>query len=1208
MKRIKRTGLCMFIILAAVILCSSLVCAVCTDADADGFGDYGSTLTDCIYTHAYDCDDGDADILPPYDDMSLTADTILCNGTYYINDSGSSGVVRIGANDINLTCNGTEIVGNASGYGLYTNNRDRLVVSGCNVSNYSIGFYVTGTTDSWFYNITARDTADLGNGFYCVSSGDRNNITDSRFIGNSGIQGYGLWLSSCDDCNIWNVTAYGNDDGIYLLSSFRADLRDIVAFDNAYDGIGLNGAGSSFLRGIYSFENGVWGLDMDNADDTVFMDMEFVNNSAGGFFVYRSYNMMMHDVYSHENGVGGQFRTFNDGSRIENSTFHNNTNYGVFLQGGDKVNFTNVTVSDNDYGFYFYNYLSSYPDDNVIKNSTMVDNGVYGVWVNAGSNNVIYHNNFTNNGVDHAQGTVATNHFNITNTAKAAGYRAEGNYWDGILALGIYDSNADGFGDSGPEYPYTSGFNVDDYGPITSRPPPFASMTIVGPNGTELTGTRNVYLNITYYMSNLDVCRWANDAESNLASAPWEPCTTVKAWVLSAGDGNKSVYMEVLLDDLRAQNKTDSIIYRYTQDYTPPEDVMVLDGRDDDIDWWNSNITLHAHWSATEDISRIYYRYRLLNDSDHYAGSPVWTDAGTDNSVKLTGLSLEEGWNMSFEVMAYNPFGLNATPVTSDGAVIDITRPDRPSVTSSTHPDQNTPSPSPAAVFNFTAADPISSSVASGVEGYSYLLDKHPGTAPDNDMEERYWETLNEMHKGFYNQTLKVNGSGAGDLAYAVFTQLHNNITENESIRVKVALAEQFSDYADLMGVKVYLAELPNNAVVGDFDYSTMESNAVTNIANVSQDIMYVEEMDDAYVYTFDLEVNRTVNDNTDDVYVVVAGIDTDDDNRQPLAIGGTTNPAVIDSDTKNFVCGENDVCRENTTTLEYAIKVERQDSGDDWSVQYDYLGDDIYYFHVKARDRAGNWGDASHYRIMVAAGGVSSIIYSPVDGEVFRSEGDKNITVKVSVSDNASVYVVALHPDGSNFTSDPFIFNRSHEFENITLELGENEIYAVTNSTSGAIAHSPHIFVTVSAELQPFMDKTLRVEYTGCSATALPYLCNRDETDVYVGVATETLGSISEPAVQADTSQNSMKLYVTRPFDTATIADQFKSDTFLDRTNPMFGYTRSADYYVLRNELRYYDINLGGSFYVTPGTYQLYIRKTGVTPDGRYNITLSIG
>ena len=739
---------------------------------------------------------------------------------------------------------------------------------------------------------------------------------------------------------------------------------------------------------------------------------------------------------------------------------------------------------------------------------------------------------------------------------------------------------------------------------IAVAAPPEGTMVIYGINGTEVTGSRSVILNLNYNESLIDKCRWANDYEAGLSSAPWEECTFFKAWILSAGYGNKTVYFELRNNTGSTAIYNDSIMYWYMQDYTAPTAPTVYDGlTGDDIDWWSSNTTLKAHWfNATEDISTIYYKYRILNNSACYANDCSFTNVSTETSVTVTGLELMEGWNVSFEVVAYNSADLNASAI-SNGTIIDLTKPTTPDVNSSTHPSQSMPYDESTAIFNFSASDPLGSGVSSGIEGYSYLLDIHPGTAPDNILEERSWNTLASMHKGSYNQTLKTNSTG---YAYAVFSQLHTNMTENDSIRVRVAVAEQDSDYTDVMGFKVYLAKAGGEGVaISSFG---MESDAISNIENVTEDILYAYDMTMAKVYQFDLTVNETVNDNTDDVYVVVAGLTDDDDNTNLLAIGGTDTIALVDNTTKSYVCDEADSCTENTDTLEYAIEVKRQDAGDDWTVQYDYLGDRVYYFHVKARDVAGNWGDTAHYRFVVAAGGVSSMIYSPVDNEVFTTnETTKNITVKVAVSENVSVQVVALHPDGGNYTSPPAIFDSTYEFENITLKLGENEIYAVTNTSTGAIAHSPIVTVTVSAELQPLTNKTLKITYSDWAATALRYLCNSDETTTCVGIATETTGAISASSVQADTGTNSLKIYMTRPFDTGTIASQLSQNIFLDRVNPMFGYTRGAGYYVLRNELRYDDIYLGGNFFVPPGTYHLQIRKGGVSTDGRYNVTILI-
>jgi len=731
---------------------------------------------------------------------------------------------------------------------------------------------------------------------------------------------------------------------------------------------------------------------------------------------------------------------------------------------------------------------------------------------------------------------------------------------------------------------------------------PLGSMVIYGPNGTDITGTRNVHLNLTYSSSDgIRQCAWANDAAANLATAPLENCTTVKAWIISESYGNKTVYYRVKDAAGHTADFNDSIMYVFMQDYTAPTPPTVYDGTSVDIDWWNSNTSLSANWfNASDDISTIYYKFRIFNSTGCINVGCSYTDVSTNTSVSAGNLALLEGERYYFEVNAYNPFGLNSSGI-SNGTRIDLTKPNSPIINSSTHPDQATPSNTPTAIFNFSSTDVLGGGFMSGIDGYSYALDTHPGTAPDNKVEEKEWRTVSSMVKGSYNQTLKANMTGP---AYAVFSQIHTNITQNESIRVTVALAEQVSDRRDLMGVEVYLVKTTNE---GDaITAFNMMSNAITNIANYSWDVKYAADMSNSKVYQFDLTANQTIDDTLKDVYVVVSGLVDDDNNNNTFAIAGTTS--IIDNTTRNYVCDESNNCHANTTTLDYSIDAKIQDSGSYMTARYDYLGDGAYYFHVKAKDVAGNWGDTSHYRAMVSAGGVSSLIYSPVDGEAFYANGTAvNITVGASVGRNVSVKVIAKHADGSNYTSGSYPVESSKEFENITLELGRNEIYAQTNTSAGAVAVSPSVFVTVSAIPPSPTNRTLRITYAGCSATPLAYLCNVQEGSNFVGIATENLGSISASSVQTDTSMNSIKVYMSRGFDTANIANQFAQGLFLDRINPMFGYVNGASLYVIQNELRYGNIYLGGNFQLPPGYYNIYLRKSGIAADGRQNITVMI-
>ena len=109
---------------------------------------------------------------------------------------------------------------------------------------------------------------------------------------------------------------------------------------------------------------------------------------------------------------------------------------------------------------------------------------------------------------------------------------------------------------------------------------PLGTIVIYGINGTELTGSRNVLLNLSYSSSDgIDKCRWVNDDQSALSSADWEECTTAKAWILSSGFGNKTVYFEV--KDLNSDTAVfnDSILYVFMQDYTAPAPPTVPNRR-----------------------------------------------------------------------------------------------------------------------------------------------------------------------------------------------------------------------------------------------------------------------------------------------------------------------------------------------------------------------------------------------------------------------------------------------------------------------------------------------------------------------------------------------------------------------------------------------------------------------------------------------------
>ncbi|MBN1544655.1 right-handed parallel beta-helix repeat-containing protein [Candidatus Woesearchaeota archaeon] len=92
-----------------------------------------------------------------------------------------------------------------------------------------------------------------------------------------------------------------------------------------------------------------------------------------------------------------------------------------------------------------------------------------GVRFESSTNNRVYYNTFFSNTL-HACSDTAGSHFNIT-----VGGKAVGNSWDNACELMIFDSDSDGYGDFGQQYPYNEAnggkvsANVSDWGPVSDN-------------------------------------------------------------------------------------------------------------------------------------------------------------------------------------------------------------------------------------------------------------------------------------------------------------------------------------------------------------------------------------------------------------------------------------------------------------------------------------------------------------------------------------------------------------------------------------------------------------------------------------------------------------------------------------------------------------------------------------------------------------------
>jgi len=93
----------------------------------------------------------------PVDDLTISENTTLCSGTFDANDAAADGLIKIGASGVTLDCNGTTIVGNGSGHGIYINAQDNIIIKNCNIEHYNRGITATTTSGYEGQNLTFQN-------------------------------------------------------------------------------------------------------------------------------------------------------------------------------------------------------------------------------------------------------------------------------------------------------------------------------------------------------------------------------------------------------------------------------------------------------------------------------------------------------------------------------------------------------------------------------------------------------------------------------------------------------------------------------------------------------------------------------------------------------------------------------------------------------------------------------------------------------------------------------------------------------------------------------------------------------------------------------------------------------------------------------------------------------------------------------------------
>ncbi|MDI6704522.1 MAG: fibronectin type III domain-containing protein [bacterium] len=336
---------------------------------------------------------------------------------------------------------------------------------------------------------------------------------------------------------------------------------------------------------------------------------------------------------------------------------------------------------------------------------------------------------------------------------------------------------------------------------------------------------------------------------------------------------------------------------------------------------------------------------------------------------------------------------------------VDTSPPPAPVITSSTHPDQNNWYSNNDPVFNFSTSD------VSGIAGYSYVLDQAQDTIPDNESEGidttvPYTDVADGVH--WFHVKAK-NGAGLwGDTSHY---KIKVDVTPPDAVTIDYPV----DNYWYVKPITTYYGKASDST--SGIDLSTLEYSYNNGSWTSFTDDTGIHDWDDSDEIPHTIETpgvplqvrvkDNAIPGNLATSQVITIKVDTS----VPIpVVSSTTHP---DEDTwyskddlrvewtpgadTSGIDGYSYILDQISDTTP---DTEKECEEDTTSATFTDLSDGTWYFHIKAKDNAGNWSSAYHYRVNVdVTPPVASIILSPSD----TSSSVKVKTGKIKVTLTAS-------------------------------------------------------------------------------------------------------------------------------------------------------------------------------------------------------------
>jgi len=385
----------------------------------------------------------------PTEDITLTANTRFCKGTYYLNDSNNAvtaGSIIIGDDDVVLDCNGATLSGNGTGNsrGIQIANRDNVTIKNCNTSGYARNINIEITDNSKVLNSTFYN--------YSLASilvkGDNNLIENNTFYyANNPILYFSSVTNSIVRNNIANITTGTITDNDYFIEFYgKAVDNNITIEDNIINGIG--GISTLDSSNILVRNNKITTVTSGTGQLAFFTKNSFNNsfinntmlNSRMGVKVQNASNILIAnntffnlttDIYP----IWFTALTNNSIISGNNITLADN---GILIHNSSNINITNNYIQDmlTNTDSYATGIRTQKKVFNIIiKDNRIVNYGSVGVFFRESWNIEIYNNTFN-------QISIADR---ITNVDSTSAYR---DFYEPTTAIGGFELYKSWEGDS----------------------------------------------------------------------------------------------------------------------------------------------------------------------------------------------------------------------------------------------------------------------------------------------------------------------------------------------------------------------------------------------------------------------------------------------------------------------------------------------------------------------------------------------------------------------------------------------------------------------------------------------------------------------------------------------------------------------------------------------------------------------------------------